>query len=259
MSDSMDLLTCPSCDFAVLPSDEYVLQLHFEQVHVEDSPFRIQDETSVSPPRLPPRPSSKRSIHVDESSEDNNDPEHLPSLPPMPSSKSRKLTKDTPSDTEDDNSVLCPEPDCGELVLLSDYIEHLDYHAAETLSFDETTGKYRTHQPANMHDHYSTANSSTHSKPSWQEHNFNAALPDALRRNGEKGKLKKRTTRGRGDSNSSEKSTLSRSMASFIGLTRSYKQVKPPPMKGKLGVSLQTSSCPIAYSLLAERRIGPIS
>jgi hypothetical protein len=251
----MDLLTCPSCDFAVLPSDEYVLQLHFEQVHVEDSPFRIRDETSVSPPRLPSRPSSKRA----ESSEDNDDPEHLPSLPPRPSSESRKFTTDTPSDMEDDNSVLCPEPDCGELVLLSDFNEHLDYHAAETLSFDETTGKYRTHQSANMHGYYSTANSSTHSKPSWLEHHFNAALPDALQRNESKGKLKKRNTRGRGDSSGSEKSTLSRSMASFIGLTRSYKQVKPPPMKGKLGVSLQTPLCPIACLSSTERRIGSVS
>jgi hypothetical protein len=183
---------------------------------------------------------------VDESSEDDDNPEHLPSPPFRPSPLSRKLARGTPSDTENDNSVLCPEPDCGELILLSDFNEHLDYHAAETLSFDETTGKYRTHQSANMHGYYSPANSTTHSKPSFSEHNFNAALPDALRRNDSTRKLKKTTTRGRGDSSSSEKSTLSRSMASFIGLTRSYKQVKPPPMKGRLGVSFSLPSCPIA-------------
>jgi hypothetical protein len=250
MSNSMDLLTCPSCEFAVLPSDEYVLQLHFEQVHVEDSPFKIQDDTQVSPPRLPPRPSSNRSKHVDDPSEDVENPEYLPSLPFRPSPM---FARSTPSDTEDDNSVMCPEPDCGELILLSDFNEHLDYHAAETLSFDETTGKYCTHQSTNMHDYYSPTNSTTHSKPSFLEHNFNAALPDALRRNDSTRKLKKTTTRGRGDSSGSEKSTLSRSMASFIGLTRSYKQVKPPPIKGKLGVSFLNPSCPTACSSSPER------
>lgn len=236
MSDNMDLLTCPICDFTVLRSDDYVLQLHFEQLHTDDSPFRIIDETDVLPPRLPARPSSKRAKHVEEGpSDDEDDIEQLPPLPPRPSSKSPR-SSGPPSDAEEDSSVLCPEPDCGELVLLTDFNEHLDYHAAETLSFDETTGKYRIHQSANMRGLYSTADSTALSKPSFLEHNFNTALPDALRRNDDNGrKSKNKAHRGRGYSTSSEKSILSRSMASFIGLTRYGKKVEPPPTNGKLG------------------------
>lgn len=221
-----------------------MLQLHFEQLHTDDSPFRIIDETDVLPPRLPARPSLKRTKHVDEGpSDDEDDLEHLPPLPPRPSSMSPR-SSGPPSEAEEDNSVLCPEPDCGELILLTDFNEHLDYHAAETLSFDETTGKYRIHQSANMHGLYSTADSTALSKPSFLEHNFNTALPDALRRNDDNGrKSKNKAPRGRGYSTGSEKSTLSRSMASFIGLTRYGKKVKPPPTSGKLGVSWSSRLC----------------
>ena len=50
----MDTLHCPMCEFAVPQSDDYVLQLHFEQIHTEDSPFRIEDDPEPLPPRRPP-------------------------------------------------------------------------------------------------------------------------------------------------------------------------------------------------------------
>jgi hypothetical protein len=112
MAGKMELLECPMCDFTIHPKDhgDYVLQLHFEQVHTTDSPFVIED-----------------------------DPEPLPhSIPLSPSSK-RKHAVDTPSDDsdEEESTVVCPKPNCGEVVSLSDFNDHLDYHTAETLSFDE--------------------------------------------------------------------------------------------------------------------------
>ena len=115
----MALLECPLCEYKVLPTDDYVLQLHFEQVHTEDSPFIIEDDPEPLPPPLPPRPS----------------------------------TSETESEEEGDvpaGYVLCPQEECGEVVLLTDFNDHLDMHTAETLSFDETTGQYHSNQPTNM-------------------------------------------------------------------------------------------------------------
>lgn len=208
----MALLECPLCTFSVLPTDDYVLQLHFEQVHTEDSPFRIEDDPEPLPP-LPPRPSSNRLKHVDE---------------------------DAPSDSEDENSVLCPEPDCGEVILLSDFNDHLDLHSAATLSFDETTGKYHSQQPASMKQAFNsetttTTNTAAKSKDlSFLEQNFNTGVPDALRHHEDSsGKMKKKAQRGRGDS-IGEKSTLSRSIAAFNPFTRL--KVKAPQNTARLGV-----------------------
>jgi len=174
-------------------------------------------------------------------SEADADPESLPPLPPRPSPKVATRIGGPPSDDGLDNTVLCPEPDCGELILLTDFNEHLDYHALETLSFDETTRQYRSQNPANMYDSYTPANSTKHSKPSFLEHSFTTTLPDALRRNDDGGRKVKKTARGR-DSSDSEKSTLSRSMASFIPFAKFDKKAKPPPIKGKLGARLSLSS-----------------
>jgi hypothetical protein len=116
MAMTTERLECPLCDFTVLPSDDYVLRLHFEQLHTTDSPFIIQDDPEPLPPPLPARPSSTRSDkHTD---------------------------RTTPAPDEIENSVYCPASDCGELVSLVDFNDHLDYHAAESLSFDEATGEY---------------------------------------------------------------------------------------------------------------------
>lgn len=219
MAGDMELLGCPLCSFSVRPDDNYVLQLHFEQVHTEDSPFRIENDPEPLPPPLPPRPSSMT-----------NQQQQAPT------------EEDTPSDSEDENSVLCPEPDCGELILLCDFNDHLDLHAAATLSFDEATGKYHSRKPSAAANMRVLASASSYSKgaskePSFLEQNFDTNLPEALR-NGDNGhKLKKKVHRSRGDSGGSEKSTLSRNILSFNPFARLGKQVKPPQGTARLGVS----------------------
>ena len=112
IANKMELLECPMCDFTIPRKDhgDYVLQLHFEQVHTTDSPFVIEDDLGPLPPSVPLSPSSKRKHAVDTPSDDSD---------------------------EDEGTVVCSEPDCGEVVSLSDFNDHLDYHTAETLSFDE--------------------------------------------------------------------------------------------------------------------------
>ncbi|CAO2649441.1 Nn.00g068260.m01.CDS01 [Neocucurbitaria sp. VM-36] len=211
MASNMELLECPMCDFTVSPSDDYFLQLHFEQVHTTDSPFVIQDDPASPPPALPQSPSSKR-----------------------------KHVADTPSSDEEENTVMCSEPDCGEVVLLSDFNDHLDYHAAESLSFDEATGKYHSHHSsATMQGVAVTRRPDTGlSKNAFLEHNFTTDLPDALKRHeGHGRKVKKHTYRKRSDTDSSEKSTLSRSIISFNPFAKLDKTVKPPSKSARLGKS----------------------
>ncbi|KAF1953161.1 DUF1671-domain-containing protein [Byssothecium circinans] len=173
-----ETLECPMCNFTVSSKDDYVLQLHFEQVHTADSPFIIQDDPATLPASLP---------------------DHVLNGEGVPESVADAA--------EDDNTVLCPEPDCCELVPLEDFNDHLDYHAAETLSFDETTGEYHSKQP--------TSNMPT--RPG--------------RADGGK-KLKKQSRRdGVADS---QKSVLARSILSFNRFTRGTK-VNPPANSCRLG------------------------
>ncbi|OAG05697.1 DUF1671-domain-containing protein [Paraphaeosphaeria sporulosa] len=209
MTGSTELLECPLCDFTVLPTDDYIIQLHFEQVHTTDSPFRIEDDP---------------------------EDEHPPPLPRRP--RTALSTTDaqlTPASDEDQNTVECPEPDCGESIPLSDFNEHLDYHAAESLSFDETTGEYRSKNRAKMHGPKPSAHHAGSSKPSFLEHNLNIELPDALRRHNDHARRsKKRGQRGRSDTMSSEKSTLSRSIQTFNPFAQPNR-VKPPSSNCRLG------------------------
>ncbi len=206
MAGSADALECPLCPFTVLPANEYVLRLHFEQVHTTDSPFRIEND----PEPLPPPIST------------------WPSPPRMQSQSSKHVQPDTPSSDENDNSVLCPEPDCGELVPIIDFYDHLDYHAAESLSFDETTGKYHSQRLATMHGPAST--------PSFLEQKFGAELPGALRRNEDARSKAKKGKRGRSDTTGSEKSTLSRSILSCNPFAKADRKVRPPASNCRLGV-----------------------
>ncbi|KAF2026638.1 DUF1671-domain-containing protein [Setomelanomma holmii] len=203
MASAMGALECPMCDFTVASSDDYgpeLLQLHFEQVHTTDSPFRIVDGAESPPPSLPPRPSSKR-----------------------------KHVADTPSSDEEEDTVTCPESDCGEVVLLTNFNEHLDYHAAETLSFDETTGEYHSnHSSATMHGLTASNPHKSYTKRSFPEDDFN---------DGHGHKLKKHGHRDRSNTTSSEKSTLSRSIISFNPFTKADKSVKPPDKSARLGKS----------------------
>lgn len=212
------LLDCPLCDFTVLPSDVYILRLHFEQVHTTDSPFIVEDDPEVQPPALPPRPSSAQT--------------------PVPSSD------------EDDNTVECPEPDCGETVLLSDYNDHLDYHSAETLSFDETTGKYHSHPSAATMQGLADAlySQKGHTDTSLLDNDSSTDISSAQKKSeGRRRKVRRRTHRERSNTDSSEKSTLSRSILSFNPFTKHDKVVKPPSNSARLGVR---GSLPFPHSLV---------
>lgn len=205
MAANMELLDCPLCDFTVRPTDDYILQLHFEQVHTEDSPFVVKD-----------------------------DPEPLP--PSRGSSSKRKHKADTTSSDDEENTVACPEPDCGEVVLLDDYNDHLDLHAAETLSFDETTGEYHSHHSSsNMHKSAAKHNSHRRSsKAASSDYQYDTESLDGSWKSDSHGK--KKHHRDRRDTDSSEKSMLARSILAFNPFKE--KSVKPPNKSARLGVSV---------------------
>jgi hypothetical protein len=199
------------CDFTVHPNDEYVLQLHFEQVHTEDSPFVVKDD---------PEPLLQHEL-----------------------SSKRKHDSETPSSDEDESMVACPEPDCGELVPLLDFNDHLDYHAAESLSFDETTGKYSSHHSkAAMQEQYSTSDSHA----SHSNHEFQTVT---RKRHG-----RKKSQRGRSNTSSSEKSTLSRTIDAFNPFNEKNNRPKPPNRNGRLGVSFDTLS--FGHLLISNRKLS---
>lgn len=194
MAGDNGLLECPMCDFAVLSTDDYILQLHFEQVHTTDSPFKIEDDQE----------------------------------PPLPSAK-RKHVTDTPSSDDEEGTVTCPEPDCGELVLLADFNDHLDFHAAESLSFDETTGRYHSQHPSATMHNLATQSHSACSGSTLGEHDSSSKS--------HKHEHKKHGHRPRSNTASSEKSTLSRSILSFNPFVKLDKSVRPPNKSARLGVS----------------------
>jgi hypothetical protein len=229
MASNTALLECPMCDFKVLPTDDYILQLHFEQVHTTDSPFRIEDDIEPPPPLLPPRPTSKR-----------------------------KNAGDTPSSDEEENTVTCPEPDCGELVLLTDFNEHLDYHAAETLSFDETTGKYHSHHSSATMQSLASEHPHGFSRSQFLGDGFTADLPEALKSNNGHNQRKLKKHRHRSSTNSSEKSTLSRSILTFNPFAKIDKTVKPPSKSARLGVSVPPTPSFCVLMVSTEIRARPL-
>jgi len=223
MADKTELLDCPLCDFTVLPTDDYILQLHFEQAHTEDSPFIVKD-----------------------------DPEPL--LHSLPSSSKRKHTQDTASSDDEESTVACPEPDCGEIVLLDDFNDHLDLHAAETLSFDETTGKYHSHHSSsNMHKSATTHHLHRRSsKAATSDYGHEVDSLGNSQTRDSHGKMKKNHHRERRGTDSSGKSTLSRSILSFNPFSKPNKSVKPPSKSARLGVSLNVN---FAFTVLTISEI----
>jgi hypothetical protein len=221
------LLECPMCDFTVLPSDDYVLQLHFEQLHTTNSPFKIEDDAASPPPALPPRPASS--------------------------------LEDTPSSDDGENTVLCPEPDCAELVPLIDFNDHLDFHAAESLSFDETTGKYHSHHSSTTMQgpatHYAYSGSP---KSACLERNFTTDVPETQKKHGSHGhRHKKHSHRDRSNTSSSEKSTLSRSIISFNPFMKVDKTIKPPIKSARLGVRTRSSFRLVRKLRSQKSELGP--
>ncbi|KAI4654607.1 uncharacterized protein J4E79_008481 [Alternaria viburni] len=210
----MELLECPMCDFTVLQKDDYILQLHFEQVHTENSPFVIEDDPEPLPPSLPLRPSSLR--------------------------HDTEVTPPSDDSEEEESTTVCPDPNCGEIVPLSDFNDHLEYHNAETLSFDETTGKYHSHHSsATMQGSTSSRRShASQARTTTSERSFSTDLSDALKRTDAHGrKSKKHPHRHRRDTDESEKSTIGRSILGFNPFAKPDKSVKPPIKSARLGKS----------------------
>ncbi|KAL5119049.1 hypothetical protein ACEQ8H_002973 [Pleosporales sp. CAS-2024a] len=209
MAGDHGLLECPLCDFAVLPADDYVLLLHFEQLHTPDSPFRIDHDAE------PPLPTAH-----------------------APTRKHAQDAPDTPSADDQHDPVACPEPDCGEVVALSDLNHHLDFHNAESLSYDDTTRTYHSHSSTAMPGlaaHYPHSSPTKHAASG---HVASPHVPDALGRHHHHGnKLKKHGPRKRSNTSSSEKTTLSRSILVFDPFTKLDKAVKPPTKSARLGKS----------------------
>ncbi|OCL03843.1 DUF1671-domain-containing protein [Glonium stellatum] len=198
MASKSALLTCPMCPFAIPPTNTYALELHFEQEHTLDSPFKIIDDPEA------PTPSTV--------------------VEPSESSKPEDVT----SDEDDDNYVLCPRQDCGEDLLLTDLDDHLNFHAAESLAGDDEADSGQPKMQSLTEE----------STPSFLQQNFTSEVPNALRHT-----HPKKIRRKRGSSGASEKSTLSRSILSFI------------PFSAKFAASVTKQ--PISSVRLGRAELGP--
>lgn len=111
------VLTCPFCSFTDM--DDYILTLHVEELHTEDSPFVVKGRPYLAPP------ASTR--------------EHLGGCTSVSSSFQHEPLEEY---------CLCPEEECGEEILLTELNEHLDLHLAERLTSDAPTSRTRSVQDA---------------------------------------------------------------------------------------------------------------
>ncbi len=109
---------CPfSCGKTFSRIDWYQLALHIEEEHTEDSPFVVREDGAAS-----------------EGEEEGNADDSGPST-----TRSQEADNEsTDSEEEKDEYVLCPEEDCGEVVLLIEYTDHLDLHQAENAILDDS-------------------------------------------------------------------------------------------------------------------------
>jgi hypothetical protein len=224
----MKRLECPLCDFTILSTDSkdgYFIQLHFERAHTSDSPFIVQNDPESLPPSLPHRPAPTGS----------NDEE-------TPSSDD---SCDSGSDDSDqqERAIKCHTPDCDKLVSPSDYNNHIDYHRAETSSFDKTPRKHHSQRSSTtMHSSPSTHRSHRRrAKSTSVEHNAKTDTRAALKKaDGHSRRSTKHGPRRRRNTNESDKTTISRSILSFSPFAKSNKTPKPPPKNARLGVSLSS-------------------
>lgn len=112
-SNSQQHLECPFCQFH--DESEYVLLLHIEALHTDDSPFVVKDD----PANTGLTSGLTRSLGP---------------------GNFNQLDYEFGSRTEDDEEtmyVLCPEPGCEEPVLLMELQTHLDFHEAEQISMED--------------------------------------------------------------------------------------------------------------------------
>jgi len=114
---------CPfSCGKTFSGNSWYQLTLHIEEEHTEDSPFVVREDDGPAEGEEGNAENSRsngtKSKEVDDESID--------------------------SEEEMDEYTLCPEEGCGEVVLLIDYVDHLDLHQAENAIIDDSASCYST-------------------------------------------------------------------------------------------------------------------
>ena len=114
-SNMGETVHCPFCGFK--STEAYLIQLHVEEHHTEDSPFVIVN-----------------------------------SLPPPKASSSRNISSDEASDSEDSPWVKCTRPGCGEYVLISDIDDHLELHEATAISAEGAKDSKSQRSPASHGD-----------------------------------------------------------------------------------------------------------
>ncbi|KAK3059956.1 hypothetical protein LTS18_009661, partial [Coniosporium uncinatum] len=146
----------------------YAVMLHFEEAHTEDSPF-VTTDSKASDVSLEKEPT-----------------------------KANMAT--ATASNEEDEWVQCPEEDCGEMLSLVEFNDHLDLHASEKLSFDDTASRNidldSVGRSSSMGRRYTSHNNYSSS--------FSTDISPALRRKD-------------GDPSSSAKSVLSRSVLDGFG------------------------------------------
>ncbi|KAI5779286.1 peptidase family C78-domain-containing protein [Geopyxis carbonaria] len=98
LQEKVTHLECPFCQYQVSAADEYILLLHIESQHTDDSPFIPRDDATSAP------------LNPFEYLDDDNDPESC--------------------------YVCCPEDGCEELILLLELQNHMDFHTAEHFSME---------------------------------------------------------------------------------------------------------------------------
>lgn len=131
MADEPSLGTCPFCAFT--DPDTYALLLHVETLHSEgDSPFVVRPDAEDPEPQPPdPRqhPANRANYSI----------EALPELLFTGKDADADVFNDASyyeQGGEDEEYVACPEPDCGEAILLTELDSHIDMHSAEKTTAD---------------------------------------------------------------------------------------------------------------------------
>lgn len=212
-----DLVDCPFCDFRSRVA--YMVMLHVEEHHTDDSPFVVTDGPDAPTPTPPP----------------------IQSHPAFSTAQSHpafsSIHQDAPSQHgRDDLWALCPERDCGEQVPLHDLNEHLDLHIAEGLESQEVTKSASTSTTSQRPKMPQTRPSIA------SEHSFSAA--DSSSSHDEHRRRRKRHHHGHGKDtrprSDSEKSTLSRSILDILTPSSGGKKLSKPKDHGsaRLGVRL---------------------
>ncbi|KAI9661652.1 MAG: hypothetical protein M1821_008890 [Bathelium mastoideum] len=118
-----ETLECPFCGYET--DDAYIISLHVEELHTDDSPFQVRDVSSSAP---------------------------LPSQHRQAPSTCHASIQESQG-----GWVQCPHEDCGEEVLLEEVNEHLDLHVAEKISSEDDSSITRSSMASSSSSQHSIA------------------------------------------------------------------------------------------------------